>query len=96
MEVAGTVQQIAELPAGEAVFFPLDLGGAAGAWLLLKHRLVSFGEFPIKPTIVCDRDHGVVDELRTNGGDVRRVVSQKGPPFLTWRPASLDHILGDT
>src|SRR6266481_4610432 len=31
-----------------------------------------------------------------HGGDVRRVVSQKGPPFLTWRPASLDHVLGDT
>src|ERR1700737_653714 len=25
-----------------------------------------------------------------HGGDVRRVVSQKGPPFLTWRPAPLD------
>src|SRR5450756_2328464 len=24
------------------------------------------------------------------GGNVRRVVSQKGLPFLTWRPASLD------
>src|ERR1700680_4083621 len=33
---------------------------------------------------------------KIHGGDVRRVVSQEGPPFLTWRPASLDHVLGDT
>src|SRR5258708_16063653 len=49
-------------------------------------------------------DDEAIQQLKANGrhyeqihgGDVRRVVSQKGPPFLTWRPASLDHILGDT
>src|SRR5664279_4528883 len=53
----------------------------------------------IKP----DNDEAI-QQLKANGrhyeqihrGDVRRVVLQKGPPFLTWRPASLDHILGDT
>jgi len=29
-------------------------------------------------------------------GDVRHVVAQEGSPFLAWRPASLDHVLGNT
>src|SRR6266446_9489955 len=45
-------------------------------------------------------DDEAIQQLKANGrhyeqihgGDVRRVVAQKGPPFLTWRPASLDHI----
>src|ERR1700737_1621711 len=49
-------------------------------------------------------DDEAIQQLKANGrhyeqihgGDVRRVVSQKGPPFLTWRAASLDHVLGDT
>src|SRR5216684_1746443 len=49
-------------------------------------------------------DDEAIQQLKANGrhyeqihgGDVRRVVSQKGPPFLTWRPASLHHRLGDT
>src|SRR6267142_5401967 len=49
-------------------------------------------------------DDEAIQQLKANsrhyeqihGGDVRRVVSQNGPPFLTWRPASLDHVLGDT
>src|ERR1700680_3870349 len=49
-------------------------------------------------------DYEAIQQLNANGrhyeqihgGNVRRVVSQKGPPFPTWRPASLDHILGDT
>jgi hypothetical protein len=32
---------------------------------------------------------------RFRGGNVWRVVSQKGLPSLAWRPASLDHVLGD-
>jgi hypothetical protein len=36
------------------------------------------------------------DNEQIHGGNVWRVVSQKGPPSLTWRPASLDHVLGDT
>src|SRR5216684_4203266 len=49
-------------------------------------------------------DDEAIQQLKANGrhyeqihgGDVRRVVSQEGPPFLTRRPASLDHVLGDT
>ena len=36
------------------------------------------------------------DLEQIHGGDVRRVVSQKSSPSLTWWPASLDHVLGDT
>src|SRR5271169_7058824 len=32
---------------------------------------------------------------QVHGGNVRRVVTQKGAPSLAWRPASLDHVLGD-
>src|ERR1700675_2423254 len=66
---------------------------------------------PLRRRVGCDEisaikpdDDEAIQQLKANGrhyeqihgGDVRRVVSQKGPPFLTWRPASLDHILGDT
>src|SRR5258705_1556112 len=33
------------------------------------------------------------DNEQIHGGNIRRVVSQKGLPSLTWRPASLDHVL---
>src|SRR5713101_737199 len=36
------------------------------------------------------------DHEQIHGGNVRSVVSQKGPPSLTWRSTSLDHVLGDT
>jgi len=32
---------------------------------------------------------------QVHGGDVRRVVTQEGAPFLTWRSTPLDHVLGD-
>src|SRR5450756_625276 len=35
------------------------------------------------------------NDEQIHGSDVRRVVPQKGAPSLTWRPASLDHVLGD-
>jgi hypothetical protein len=35
------------------------------------------------------------DHEQIHGGNVRRVVSQKGPPSLAWRSASLDYVLGD-
>src|SRR5437879_1572331 len=35
------------------------------------------------------------DHEQIHGGNVRRVVSQKGPPSLTWRSTSLDHVLGN-
>src|SRR5437016_4538634 len=35
------------------------------------------------------------DHEQIHGRNVRRVVSQKGQPSLTWRPASLDHVFGD-
>src|SRR3981189_666864 len=49
-------------------------------------------------------DDEAIQQLKANcrhyekihGGDARGAVSQKGPPFLTWRPASLEHVLGDT
>src|SRR6202048_765253 len=35
------------------------------------------------------------DDKQVHGGNVRRVVSQKGPPPLAGRPSVLDHVLGD-
>src|SRR5216683_928674 len=35
------------------------------------------------------------DNEQIHGGNVRRVVSQKGQPSLIWRPGSLDHVFGD-
>src|SRR5665213_3093830 len=35
------------------------------------------------------------DNEQIHGSNVRRVVPQKGAPSLTWRSASLDHVLGD-
>src|SRR5258708_4529151 len=32
---------------------------------------------------------------QVHGGDVRRVVTQEGPPSLAGRPPSFDHVLGD-
>src|SRR5580692_4361817 len=36
------------------------------------------------------------DHEHIHGGDVRRLVSQKGPPSLTGRSMPLDHVLGNT
>src|ERR1700737_2241486 len=35
------------------------------------------------------------DNEQIHGGNVRRVIAQKGPPSLTGRPASLNHVRGD-
>ena len=35
------------------------------------------------------------DNQQIHGGNVRRVVTQEGSPFLARRPTPLDHILGD-
>jgi hypothetical protein len=35
------------------------------------------------------------DHERIHGGSVRSLVSQKGPPSLTWRSTSFHHVLGD-
>ena len=35
------------------------------------------------------------DNEQVHGGDVRRVVTQKGAPSLTWRPTPLDHVFGN-
>src|SRR5882672_10111574 len=50
-----------------------------------------------------DDDEGIeqVEADRRNNeqvhaGNVWRVVVQEGPPSLAWRPASLDHVFGDT
>jgi hypothetical protein len=36
-----------------------------------------------------------LDHEQIHDGNVRSVVSQKGPRSLTWRSALLDHVLGD-
>jgi hypothetical protein len=67
-------------------------------------RRVGCDADPDEISAIKPDDDEAIQQLKANGrhyeqihgGDVRRVVSQKGPPFLTWRPASLDHILGDT
>jgi len=54
------------------------------------------------PTIEPHDDEGIEqveasgrDNKEVHGGNVRRVVTQKGPPSLTWRSSVLDHVLGD-
>src|SRR5450759_3228847 len=32
---------------------------------------------------------------QVHSGDIRGVIAQEGEPSLAWRPASLDHVLGD-
>src|ERR1700676_2193268 len=67
-------------------------------------RRVGCDADPDEISAIKPDDDEAIQQLKANGrhyeqihgGDVRRVASQKGPPFLTWRPASLDHILGDT
>ena len=53
---------------------------------------------PIQP----DDDEGIEhveangwDNKQVYGGDVRRVVTQKRAPSLTWWPTALDHVLGN-
>src|SRR3981189_2553908 len=66
-------------------------------------RWVGCDADPDEISAIKPDDDEAIQQLKANGrhdeqihgGDVRRVVSQKGPPFLTWRPASLDQILGD-
>src|ERR1019366_2464740 len=36
------------------------------------------------------------DNEQVHGGNVRRVVTQKGAPSLTWRSTPLDYVLGNT
>src|SRR3984893_2821635 len=58
---------------------------------------------PDELSTVNPYNHEAVQQFEANGrnheqvhgGNVRSVVSQKGPPSLTWRSASLDHVLGD-
>src|SRR5258705_5956252 len=48
-------------------------------------------------------DHKAIEQFEANGRDneqihgsnLWRVVTQEGSPSLAWRPASLDHVLGD-
>src|SRR6202166_2222159 len=52
---------------------------------------------PDEFSAIKPHDDEAIQQLKPNGrhykkihgGDVRRVVTQKGPPSLTWRPASL-------
>src|ERR1700694_2937113 len=36
------------------------------------------------------------DNEQVHGGDILSMITQKGAPSLAWRPASLDHVFGDT
>jgi hypothetical protein len=36
------------------------------------------------------------DNEQVHSGDILSMVTQKGVPSLAWRPASLDHVFGDT
>src|SRR5216684_3393047 len=52
--------------------------------------------------VKADDDEGIEqveadgwDNQQIHGGNVRRVVTQEGSPFLARRPTPLDHILGD-
>src|SRR6266436_1003390 len=36
------------------------------------------------------------DNEQVHSGDILNMITQKGAPSLTWRPASLYHVLGDT
>jgi hypothetical protein len=36
------------------------------------------------------------DNEQVHSGDILGVITQKGAPSLAWRPASLDHVFGDT
>ena len=67
------------------------------------HSAVGFVVTLIQLSTVNPYNHEAVQQFEANGrdheqvhgGNVWRVVSQKGPPSLTWRSASLDHVLGD-
>src|ERR1700737_4672104 len=66
---------------------------------------------PLRRRVGCDVDpdeispynHEAVQQFEANGrdheqihgGNVRSVVSQKGPPSLAWWSSVLDHVLGD-
>src|ERR1017187_896753 len=50
---------------------------------------------PYNHKAVEDSKANCRDHEQIHGRHVRRVVSQKGQPSLTWRPASLDHVFGD-
>src|ERR1700730_19271390 len=36
------------------------------------------------------------DNEQVHGGDILSMITQEGAPSLAWRPASLDHVFGDT
>jgi hypothetical protein len=38
---------------------------------------------------------GSRDNKQVHGGKVWSMIAQEGSPSLAWRPASLDHVLGD-
>src|ERR1700687_3868995 len=67
-------------------------------------RRVGCDADPDEISAIKPYDDEAIQQLKANGrhyrqihgGDGGRVGSEKGLPFLTWRPASLDHVLGDT
>src|ERR1700674_3725311 len=58
---------------------------------------------PDEVSAISPYNHKAIQQFETNsldheqihGGNVRSVVSQNGPPSLTWMSTSPDHVLGD-
>ena len=58
---------------------------------------------PDQISAVESDDNEGIEQVETNGrnneqvhgGNVRRVVTQEGPPSLAWRPSPFDHVLSD-
>jgi putative SOS response-associated peptidase YedK len=74
-------------------------------WMKPEHRCLvpanSFAEYAPEPNPETKKKDEAVqqfeasrDHEQVHGGYVWSVGSQKGPPSLTWRSASLDHVLG--
>jgi hypothetical protein len=59
---------------------------------------------PDQFSAIQSHDDVGVEQVEANGrhneqvhtGDILSMVTQKGVPSLAWRPASLDHVFGDT
>src|ERR1700737_913967 len=66
-------------------------------------RRVGCGVDPDEVSAINPYNHEAMQQFEANGRDPQQiqganapgVVSQKGPPSLTWRSTSLDHVLGD-
>ena len=81
VEEPDTVQQVAQLRAGEAIGAPVDLGRAAAPGHLFEDRPVALSEHAVEAGIMGDDDDRVGDEGRDHVG----IDALPG-----------DHVVGDT